>query len=100
MDDVKGKPFISWSPNNKVFNKIWKVHQEFYEKDLWIEACPGKKDFIEHKYLRIAGVFVPYSKPRSNVKDKRHWEGKPSKPSGVKVKKAPKRGKMLKRGRK
>lgn len=76
VDNIKNSEFVRWNPNKKVFNKIWTTHIETVSKEEWIDACPQKAESIEHKYLRKEGVFVPYSKPRSNVKDKRHWEGK------------------------
>ena len=82
MDNLKNSDFVRWVPNQKVFNKIWNVHADKYSKDEWIEACPQKAEKIEHKFLRKAGVFVPYTKPRSNVKDNRHWEGKIKPPKG------------------
>ena len=101
MDEVKGKKIADWNPNAKVFNGIWKVHKDEWGQEHWIDACPMKREFIEHKYLRMEGVFVPYSKPRVNVKDKRHWEGKVpkgkggSKPSGQKKSGAAKRGRKI-----
>lgn len=76
MDKVKNAELIRWNPNKKVFNRIWKTHFDKASKEEWIDACPQKTQTLEHKYLRLSGVFVAYSKPRKNVKDKRHWEGK------------------------
>ena len=102
MDDIKGKPFVSWCPNTKVINKIWKVHENDTDKSQWIDAIPSKHEYFEHKYMRKDGIFVPYSKPRANVVDKRHWEGKVKKTaasSGKNLKRG-KRGKTAARGRK
>jgi von Willebrand factor type A domain len=101
MDSIKNNPnFVTWVPNKKVFNKIWVTHGSKASKEEWIDACPQKTERIEHKYLRQEGVFVPYSKPRNNVKDKRHWEGKVKSVSPANYKHPNKRGKRGKRGKK
>ena len=94
MDDVKKSEFIRWNPKMKKFNQIWNVHMEKASKEEWMDAYPQKAETIQHKYLRKEGVFVPYSMPRANVKDPRHWVGKTKKkPVGQAKKKVHKRGK-------
>ena len=76
MDTIKNIDIVKWNPTKKYFNKLWTIYADKTQKEEWIDACPDKAQKIENRYLRNAGVFIPYSKPRSNVKDERHWEGK------------------------
>lgn len=76
MDESKNTGLVTWNPKNKVFNKIWLPNVNKTLKEDWLQAVPLRAEHIEHKYLRLAGVFVPYTKPRSNVKDPKHWLGK------------------------
>ena len=61
-----------WVPKNKNVHKIWQANPG-HTQDQWAEAFEGKEEYFEHKYKRLNGEFVPYSKPRKNVNDKRHW---------------------------
>ena len=82
MDDIKGVKVAQWNPSAKVFYSIWKVHNIQCDQNQWIDACPLKREYIQNKYLRMQGVFVPFSKPNNNVSDKRHWKGKLVVPKG------------------
>ena len=75
-DKIKWGERVVWTPKQKTIHKIWSAHMDKAPKEAWIEAFPDKTSYFEHKYLRLEGNFVPYSKPRINVKDSRHWEGK------------------------
>ncbi|OMJ66887.1 hypothetical protein SteCoe_36113 [Stentor coeruleus] len=52
------------------------MHKNNIGKDQWIEAFPLKKEYFEHLYSRLAGNFIPFSKPRKNIKDPRHCKKK------------------------
>ena len=62
----------TWNPKNKIVHRIWLNNKESATKEQWQEAFPGKFEYFEHKYLREAGVFVPFTKPSNNVRDPRH----------------------------
>lgn len=73
QDKIKTNPeFITWKPKNKFTSKIWVAHQHDTTKEDWFEAFPDQIQHFANKYLRAPGVFIPYTKPRSNVRDKRH----------------------------
>mmetsp|Transcript_32502 Transcript_32502/g.32230 ORF Transcript_32502/g.32230 Transcript_32502/m.32230 type:complete len:893 (+) Transcript_32502:457-3135(+) len=76
LDTLKSNKLVTWIPKDKVFHKIWFPNVNKTLKEDWIAAIPSKAEHIEHKYLRMNGVFVAYTKPRSNVKDPKHWAGK------------------------
>ena len=80
QDEVKGVGFDIWNPSARVFNSIWKVHSIQCDQEQWVDACPMKREYIRNKYLRMQGVFVPFSKPNKNVSDRCHWAGKPVTP--------------------
>ncbi|CAG9329104.1 unnamed protein product [Blepharisma stoltei] len=71
--DEKNKGFITWNPSNANLHKIWYINRNKSTKEEWFEAFPERAEHLEHKYLRLEGVFVPYSNPRKNVRDRRHW---------------------------
>ena len=81
FDTVPGPSgFVMWKANKKRVNKIWSANKDTVPKEAWQEAFPDKFEYFEHLYLRSEGVFVPYTKPRKNVVDPRHWAGKNKKP--------------------
>ncbi|OMJ92904.1 hypothetical protein SteCoe_4240 [Stentor coeruleus] len=68
--------FITWEPSKKRVHKLWIIHKDEGGIEKWQEVFPHLKEYFEHFYLRLDKNFVPYTKPRKNVKDSRHWEGK------------------------
>jgi len=76
MDKNYGDGYALWAPNKKTFHKIWKNNMESGTMEQWKEVFPTKSEHIEKQYRRMAGEFVPYSKPKKNVVDPRHWEMK------------------------
>mmetsp|Transcript_27747 Transcript_27747/g.27435 ORF Transcript_27747/g.27435 Transcript_27747/m.27435 type:complete len:902 (+) Transcript_27747:376-3081(+) len=74
MDNLKLNPkFIEWKPKKKFTHKIYLAHKDNVRKEDWFEAFPHQRDHFEHVFMRSSGTFVPYTKPRSNCRDKRHF---------------------------
>ena len=48
------------------------AHKDGVTEEEWIDAVPEKTEYIRHKYLRLRGYFVKYTKPRKNIRDPRH----------------------------
>lgn len=97
MDDMK-KPnsdivngYVLWKPTKQHAYKIWHPNRSQGTLEQWKEAFPYLTEYLDHQDKRLQGIFVPYTKPRSNVNDPRHHggaEGKAgAKPSGKKHKK-------------
>lgn len=76
-DEISKSPDLNtWEPSKKRVHKLWLIHKDEGGIEKWQEGFPHLKDYFEHLYLRLDKNFVPYTKPRKNVKDPRHWEGK------------------------
>jgi hypothetical protein len=76
FDDFQKENDILWKPNQKTIYRIWKLNNKNIKKEQWQTVFPHKFEYIDHLYQRAEGKFVPFSKPRVNLRDPRHWLGR------------------------
>mmetsp|Transcript_7084 Transcript_7084/g.10451 ORF Transcript_7084/g.10451 Transcript_7084/m.10451 type:complete len:1002 (-) Transcript_7084:1135-4140(-) len=96
---IKDKNPGHWVPGAKIVSKIWQIHLQKGTKEEWQAAFPHKQQYFEHQYARMNGEFVPYTKPKKNVKDPRHIESRSQEPSIRRVRRAGRRGRGARGGR-
>jgi len=85
MDDMK-KPgsdivngYVLWKPSKSHAYKIWYLNRNQGTLEQWKEVFPYLTEYLDHQEKRLKGEFVPYTRPRSNVKDPRHLKDKADK---------------------
>ena len=79
-DKEKKDGFITWKPGKQNAYRIWSLYREQGTLDEWKEVFPHLQEYLEGQEKRRQGIFVPYRRPKPNVRDVRHYPNDKKKP--------------------